>query len=72
MIQREIIYGINEKASKSYERELKNLIYYRKNISEFIVITKETLDGIGVKLVAEALRTVDKMYKKADQENITG
>jgi hypothetical protein len=50
-----IIHEIVEKISRSYEKELKNLICERRDISEFILAIKETLDEVGVKLVAEAL-----------------
>jgi hypothetical protein len=43
----------------------RNLICERKDISEFILGTKETLDGVGVKLVAEALETIDEVYKNS-------
>ncbi|MGI6587868.1 MAG: hypothetical protein ACOX2N_03595 [Peptococcia bacterium] len=47
-----IIHEIIEKISNSYEKELRNLICERGDISEFILATKETLDEVGVKLVA--------------------
>jgi hypothetical protein len=55
-----IIHEIIEEVSNSYEKELSNLICERGDISEFILATKETLDGVGVKLVAEALETADE------------
>ncbi|MDD2432488.1 MAG: hypothetical protein PHX01_02110 [Clostridia bacterium] len=58
-----IIHEIVEKISNSYEKELRNLICERRDISEFILATKKTLDEVGVRLVAEALETIDEVYK---------
>ena len=60
-----IIQKIIEKISNSYEKELKNLIRERRDISEFILATKKTLDEVGVSLVAEALETIDEAYKNS-------
>jgi hypothetical protein len=60
-----IIHEIIEEVSNSYEKELRNLICERGDISEFILATKKTLDGVGVKLVAEALETADEVYKNS-------
>lgn len=79
-----IIQKIIEKISNSYEKELQSLIRERKDISEFILGTKKTLDEIGITSVAEALETVDEIYRnsksrkhnwtvksKADKKTIT-
>jgi hypothetical protein len=68
-----IIQEIIEKISSSYEKELENLIRERRDISEFILATKKTLDEIGATLVAEALETIDHVYKnsKARKRNWT-
>jgi hypothetical protein len=66
-----IIHEIIKKISSNYEKELKNLILERRDISEFILATKKMLDEIGVTLVAEALETIDEVYKnsKARKQN---
>lgn len=60
-----IIQEIIKKISSSFEKELENLIKERRDISEFILATKKTLDEIGVTLVAEALETIDQVYKNS-------
>ena len=55
-----IIQEITQKISTSFKKELEKLIRERRDISEFILATKKTLDDIGVTLVAEALETIDK------------
>ncbi len=60
-----IIQEIIEKISSSFEKELENLIRERRDISEFILATKKTLDEIGVTLVAEALETIDEAYRNS-------
>jgi len=50
-----IIQEIAETISGKFEDELRELIAEGRDISEFIIATKEMLDGIGTKLVAEAL-----------------
>jgi len=52
-----IIHEIIQKISSSFEKELEKLIREKRDISEFILATKKTLDDIGVTLVAEALET---------------
>lgn len=68
-----IIQKIIEKISSSYEKELNNLISEKRDISEFILATKKTMDDIGATLVAEALETIDEAYKnsKARKQNWT-
>jgi hypothetical protein len=60
-----IIQKIIEKISSSFEKDLKNLIMEREDISEFILHTKKTLDEVGVSIVAEALETIDEAYRKS-------
>ncbi|MDD3318248.1 MAG: ISLre2 family transposase [Methanosarcina sp.] len=60
-----IIHEIVEKISSSYEKEFKKLIVEKRDISEFILGTKKTLDEIGVTLVAEALETIDEAYRNS-------
>lgn len=60
-----IIQKIGTKISSSYEKELKKLIMERKDISEFILATKKTLDEVGAKLVADALVTMDEAYRNS-------
>ena len=60
-----IIQEIIEKISSCFEKELENLIGERRDISEFILATKKTLDEIGVTLVAEALETIDEAYRNS-------
>jgi len=58
-----IIHEVIEKISSSFIKELNNLSKEKKDISEFILNTKKTLDEIGTMLVAEALETVDEAYR---------
>ena len=60
-----IIQKIIEKISISFEKDLKNLIMERGDISEFILHTKKTLDEVGVSIVAEALETIDEAYRNS-------
>ena len=60
-----IIQKIIEKISSSFEKDLKNLIMERGDISEFILRTKKMLDEVGVSLVAEALETIDEAYRNS-------
>jgi len=46
-----IIQEITKKISSSFEKELKNLIHERRDISDFILATKKMLDEIGATLV---------------------
>jgi len=58
-----IIQEIAQKISNSFEKELKDLMVEGKDISEFILATRKTLDEIGATLVAEALETINEVYK---------
>lgn len=80
---RQIIQEIAATISGKFEEELRKLLSEGRDISEFIIATKKTLDRIGTKLVAEALETVDQAIResqdrkrkwvvksKADQKNL--
>jgi len=60
-----IIQEIAEVISNKFNEELKKLLTEARNISEFIMATKAMLDGIGTKLVAEALETLDQAVKES-------
>ncbi len=62
-----IIQEIINKIISSYEKELKDLIREKKDISEFILATKKTLDEIGSTLVVEALETLNEVYKNSKE-----
>ncbi|MGB4449332.1 MAG: hypothetical protein WBI85_02970 [Tepidanaerobacteraceae bacterium] len=42
-----IIHEITQKISSSFEKELEKLIREKRDISEFILATKKTLDDIS-------------------------
>jgi hypothetical protein len=58
-----IIQEIAEVISLKYQEELNRLFTEERDISEFINATKEMLDGVGAKLVAEALERMDKAVR---------
>ena len=58
-----IIQEIAEVIGEKFTEELKRLITEERDISEFIIVTKAMLDGIGARLVAEALETLDQAVK---------
>ena len=61
-----IIQKIAATISQRFEEELKKEIFIEeRDISEFILATKEMLDEIGIKLVAEALTKVDKAVRNS-------
>ncbi len=60
-----IIQEITEIISKNYLEELEKLLTETRDISEFITTTKTMLDTIGVKLIAEALETLDSAIKES-------
>ena len=60
-----IIQEIMQKIISSFEKELENLIKEKRDISEFILATKKTLDDVGATLVAKALETIDQVYKNS-------
>ena len=61
---RTIIQEIAAIISDKLEDEIKKLLTEERDISEFIHATKEMLDEIGTKLVAEALETVNQAIKQ--------
>lgn len=61
-----IIQEIIEKISNGFEKSLESLLEEGKDISEFILSTKKTLDEIGTTLVAEALEIVDEAYRNSN------
>lgn len=63
---------IIQKISNSYEKELKNLIR-EKEISPSLSSQLRKLDEVGATLMAEALETIDEMYKnnKSRKQNWT-
>ncbi|HAA08906.1 MAG TPA: hypothetical protein DCD98_03955, partial [Syntrophomonas sp.] len=78
-----IIQKIAATISQRFEEELKRLFIEERDISEYIIATKEMLDEVGVKLVAEALVKMDEAVRnsadrkrnwviksKADQKNL--
>jgi hypothetical protein len=58
-----IIQEIAEVISLKYQEELNRLFTEERDISEFINATKEMLDGVGAKLVAEALERMDQAVR---------
>lgn len=62
---KDIIQEVTENISQKFEEELKRLLSEKRDISEFILAIKKTLDETGTKLVAEALETLDQAVKKA-------
>lgn len=62
-----IIQEIIKKISSSYEKELENLIRERRDISQFILTTKKTLDEVGITLVTEALETINEAYRNSKE-----
>ena len=62
-----IIQEIAMKVYNTFEKGLKSLLEEGKDISEFILATKKTLDETGVILVAEALETVNEAYRNSKE-----
>ena len=60
-----IIQEIAEAIRVEFAGELQRLLIEERDISEFIMGTKTMLDEIGVKLVAEALETLDQAVKES-------
>jgi len=58
-----IIQEIAEIISDKFTEELQRLFTEARDISEFIIAIKSMLDGIGTRLVAEALETLDQAVK---------
>jgi hypothetical protein len=65
-----IIQQIINKISNSFEKELESLIRERRDISDFILATKKTLDDVGSTLVAEALETVNEVYRNSKNRKL--
>jgi hypothetical protein len=65
-----IIQEIAEVISLKYQEELNRLFTEERDISEFINATKEMLDGVGAKLVAEALERMDQAVEIANAASI--
>jgi len=59
-----IIQEISQKIIKETKENLIKTLTENKDISEFILDTKKMLDEIGVKIVTEALETVDYLVKE--------
>ncbi len=60
---KQIIQEIAAIISDKFENEIEKLLSEERDISEFINTAKAMLDGIGTKLVAEALETVDQAVR---------
>lgn len=60
-----IIQEIAKTISAKFVTELELLMTENRDISEFIVAIKATLDEVGAKLVAEALETIDQAIKES-------
>jgi hypothetical protein len=60
-----IIQEITEVIREEFAEETQRLLSEVRDISEFIMSTKTMLDGIGVKLVAEAMETLDQAVKES-------
>ena len=58
-----IIQEITNKIINNFFKDVENLIYERKDISQFILDTKKILDEIGTTLVGEALETINEVYR---------
>jgi len=60
-----IIQEIAEVIRVEFAEEIQRLLTEVRDISEFIMATQTMLDGIGVKLVAEAMETLDKAVRES-------
>ncbi|MGI6453167.1 MAG: ISLre2 family transposase [Syntrophomonadaceae bacterium] len=60
-----IIQEIAEVIRVEFAEEKQRLLTEVRDISEFIMATQTMLDGIGVKLVAEAMETLDKAVRES-------
>ena len=60
-----IIQEIAETISNNFSKELQKLAKERKDNSEFILEMKRTLDGMGTRLCAEALESVNEAYRNS-------
>lgn len=62
----QIIQQIAGEISKNFETELRKMIIEGRDISQFILATKKMLDGVGVKLTAEALEIMDQAFRESN------
>ena len=62
-----IIQEITNKIISNFEKDLEKLIRERRDISDFILATKRTLDEVGADLVAEALEIVNQVYRNSKE-----
>lgn len=60
-----IIQEITKKITSSLDKELMKLLNGGRDISEFILSTKSTLDEVGASLVGQALETIDEVYRNS-------
>ena len=58
-----IIHEIANKISTGLDKNIKSMLLERKDISQFILTTKNMLDEIGRSIVSEALEMVDSIVK---------
>ena len=58
------IIEIAQLITKEFEENFKKMIIEKKDISEFIIEIKKTLDTAGSILIAEALETMDLMVRE--------
>ncbi len=62
-----IIQEITNKIISNFEQDLEKLIRERRDISDFILATKKTLDEVGAGLVSEALEIVNEVYRNSKE-----
>ena len=62
-----IIQEITNKIISNFEQELEKLIRERRDISNFILATKKTLDEVGAGLVTEALEIINEVYRNSKE-----
>lgn len=67
-----IIQEIEEVIRGKFSEELQKLFTEERDISEFIIATKAMLDGIGARLVAEALGTLEGSKRQRRQKTQLG
>ena len=60
-----IIQEIIQKIISCFEIELEKLIMERRDISEFILATKNVLDEVGTIIVANALEKADEIIRNS-------
>ena len=62
-----IIQEITNKIISRFEQDLEKLIRERRDISDFILATKKTLDEVGAGLVTEALEIINEVYRNSKE-----